>query len=215
MSRNVRFLAMSMWLLAVAGMVAVLAMKLSGDRPAVSPGSDVIAVAQSDSPPVFPIHVPDFSLTDQLGQTVTPQQLLGQPWIADFIFTECASECPIMTKRLSSLQHTIPPQVKFVSFTVDPQRDTPPVLLAYARQYGADNDRWLFLTGQPKDVLATIAGMKVTFVPADKDNPIGHDIHYLLIDSQGRMRGAYDSLQPGEVARLVQDANSLAAENQP
>jgi cytochrome oxidase Cu insertion factor (SCO1/SenC/PrrC family) len=203
---------MSMWALAIAGMFGIVAMKLAGNRPAPSSGAEAIPVTQDASPPLIPIQTPDFSLTDQLGRTVTPRQLLGHPWIADFIFTECATECPIMTHRLSSLQHTIPAEVKFVSFSVDPARDTPPVLLEYSKQNGADNDRWLFLTGQPKDVLATISAMKVIFVPADKDNPIGHDIHYLLMDSQGRMRGAYNSLQPGEVANLVRDADALVAE---
>jgi protein SCO1 len=202
MSKPIKRLTVSLWIAAVAGMVFMVAMQLS-TRDRSDAAVDSVAWA------------PDFSLTDQLGRTVTTSDLHGHPWIADFIFTECASACPIMSHRLSELQSKIPASVKFVSFSVDPERDTPPVLLAYAKQYNADNDRWVFLTGQKDQVYAAITSMKVAVIPATKDNPIEHDVHYLLIDSSGRLYGAYDSRYPGLVDKLIADATTLAAEPSP
>lgn len=197
MSRSAKTVTLLLWIVAVAAMVSVVAMQWWGrDR---------------GSAQAFSIFAPTFTLTDQLGRSVTTDDLKGRPWVADFIFTQCASACPLMTRRLASVQTTISPQVRFVSFSVDPDHDTPPVLLAYAKQYGADLDRWLFLTGPKDQLFSAIQGMKVSLIPATDGNPIEHDVHYLLMDSAGRLRGAYDSRVPGEVDRLVSDANALAA----
>ena len=131
--------------------------------------------------------------------------------MADFIFTECASACPLMSQKLSALQARIPGEVKFVSCSVDPANDTPAKLLAYAKQYGADNDRWRFLTGDKDKVMDAIHGMKVSIVPAAPGNQIEHDIHFLLMDADGRLRGTYDSREPQELEKLVKDAAALIA----
>jgi protein SCO1/2 len=206
MNKPLKRLTLALWLMAVVAMVLMVAMQLSTrDR----------AAAQFDNTPVL---APDFTLTDQLGRSVSTADLKGHPWIADFIFTECASACPLMSHRLSDLQAEIPASVKFVSFSVDPQRDTPPVLLAYAKQYGADNDRWRFLTGDKDKVFTAISGMKVSVIPATAGNPIEHDIHYLLIDSSGhlfssgQLHGVYDSRYPDQVDQLIKDASALASE---
>jgi protein SCO1/2 len=202
MNKPLKRLTLALWLVAVVAMVLMVAMQLSTrDR----------AAAQLDAPLV----APDFSLTDQLGRSVSNADLKGHPWIADFIFTECASACPLMSHKLSDLQAVIPADVKFVSFSVDPERDTPAVLLAYAKQYGADNDRWRFLTGDKTKVFDAVAGMKVSVIAATKDNPIEHDIHFLLIDSAGHIHGFYDSRVPDEVDRLIRDAAALSAQARP
>ncbi len=186
-----------MWLMAVVLMVLLVAMKLSvRDQTTSQEATDIIA--------------PNFSLTDQQGRTVSTSDLKGHPWIADFIFTECASACPLMSQRLSTLQTRIPADVKFVSFTVDPEHDTPAKLLDYAKQYGADNDRWRFLTGDKDKVMEAIHGMKVSVVPAAPGNQIEHDIHYLLMDGDGRLRGVYDSRLPDQIEALVKDAAALS-----
>jgi protein SCO1 len=201
MTKPIKRLTVALWIAAVAGMVFMVAMQLSTrDR------TDAAVEAA-------PWAAPDFTLTDQLGRTVTTASLRGHPWIADFIFTECASACPLMSHHLSDLQSKIPAGVKFVSFSVDPDRDTPPVLLAYGKQYNADNDRWYFLTGEKDKVYAAITGMKVAFVPASGNNPIEHDVHFLLIDSTGHLyqNKAYDSRYPAEMDQLAADATALAA----
>src|SRR5262249_13942730 len=108
----------------------------------------------------FPYGVPssvygevgDFSLTDQNGRTVRRQDLAGRLWAADFICTRCAGRCTKMTENMGRLQEHLAgyDEVRFVTFTVDPDYDTPEVLRAYAERVGANPDRWLFLTG-PRD----------------------------------------------------------------
>ena len=218
MTRPVKVLTLALWIVAVAGMVVVMAMQLSTrDRQGTPADGQLL----SSVPPEavlgqdHPIEVPAFALTDQLNRTVTSEDLKGHPWIADFIFTECASACPLMSKHLADLQTQIPPEVKFISFSVDPEHDTPEAFRAYALKYGADNQRWRFLTGEKNTELATVAGMKVVYLPATKDNPIEHDIHFLLMDSQNRLHGVYDSRAQDEIDRLVKDAIALAGEDKP
>ena len=86
--------------------------------------------------------VPDFSLTDQTEKTVTLNEMKGKVWIADFIFTSCGGTCPVMTEKMRKLQGTLPSEIRLVSFSVDPTRDTPKVLAAYAAEHGATSGRW-------------------------------------------------------------------------
>src|SRR5262245_21157882 len=91
--------------------------------------------------------LPDFSLIDQNDRKVTLADLKGRVWMADFIFTNCAGTCPSMTEKMRKIQDLVPAEVLMVSITVDPARDTPKALAAYAAEHGATSDRWLFLTG--------------------------------------------------------------------
>jgi len=94
--------------------------------------------------------VPDFSLTERSGRRVTRADLLGKVWVANFIYTQCTETCPLQTARLARLQSEFAGErdLRLVSITVDPKRDTPAVLSRYAERYGADPVRWLFLTGE-------------------------------------------------------------------
>ena len=80
-------------------------------------------------------EVPQFQLTDQQGRPFTRSALDGHVWIADFIFTTCQASCPRMSARMRALQKSTDPAIKFVSFTVDPDNDTAPVLEAYAKRF--------------------------------------------------------------------------------
>src|SRR5262249_52529592 len=91
-------------------------------------------------------NVPDFTLTERSAREVRRDELAGKIWIADFIFTECAGTCPLMTTNMKKLQEALPAEIQFVSFSVDPAHDTQ-VLKEYADRNGADPKRWLFLTG--------------------------------------------------------------------
>src|SRR5689334_210149 len=101
-------------------------------------------------------EVPDFSLTNQFGQTLSRSNLLGQVWVADVIFTVCPVSCERMTQRMKALSKDLPARlpVKFVSITADPQRDVPSVLKTYGENRGLDLGRWHFLTGIKRDVYA-------------------------------------------------------------
>src|SRR5713101_367446 len=94
--------------------------------------------------------VGDFSLTERSGQTVSRADLRGKVWVASFLFTRCCTGCPQITATLAQLQKELQgqPDVILVSFSVDPEHDTPKVLKDYAKEWGADPKRWLFLTGK-------------------------------------------------------------------
>ncbi len=98
--------------------------------------------------------VPEFTLTAQDGQPFHSSALAGKIWVADFIYTTCPGPCPRMTSQMHDVQDAIAkiPDVKLVSFTVDPATDTPPVLAQYAKVHGASAAHWYFLTG-PVDTL--------------------------------------------------------------
>lgn len=155
--------------------------------------------------------VPDFTLTDESGRPFADRSLRGRVWIADFIFTSCAGACPAMTARMAGLQNELPPEIHLVSVTVDPARDTPPVLRQYAARYGADPARWHFLTG-PAAVLQPLLqqGFRLGFAEGGgPEEPIIHSQRFVLVDRAGQIRGAYDSTDRAAVRRLVQDARSL------
>ena len=158
-------------------------------------------------------NVPAFQLHDQDDKLVTLASLRGSPWVADFIFTRCPGSCPMMTGKMAAMQQSLPPQVKLVSFSVDPEHDTPVVLKEYAQRFSADEKRWKFLTGEQDAIMAQARGMLLTALPATADQPIIHDGRFVLIDAQGRIRGAYQSNDPQQLADLDRDAKRLVAED--
>lgn len=144
--------------------------------------------------------VPAFRLTDQHGVTVTQSDFLGGVWIANFMFTSCPDVCPLLTERMARLRERVAPtgnSVRFVSFSVDPETDTPAVLLRYAREHAADHPNWSFLTGPLDDVRRVIVeGFKQAMEPVgDGDKPANvlHGSHFVLVDAQGTIRGYYAS----------------------
>lgn len=156
-------------------------------------------------------EVPDFVLTERSGEPFGRQHLRGTVWIADFIFTNCAGICPRMAAEMARLQGDLPEEVKFVSFSVDPARDTPDALRAFADRYGAVRGRWYFLTG-PRETLVELAyriGAQKIEIPAD------HGPHFVLVDGLGRIRGYYDSNDAERMGRLRQDARRLVAQARP
>lgn len=159
--------------------------------------------------------VPDFTLVDRNQQTVTRADLDGSVWLADFIFTNCAGTCPLMTGQMTALQEVLPEEVRLVSFTVDPSRDTPMVLASYANRHDADPERWYFLTGS-RDELYTLAQegflLAVDDTIGTEDEPITHSSRFALIDRNGTIRKYYDSTNPEEVAQIEQDVLSLLVE---
>ncbi|MDB4973593.1 MAG: SCO1/SenC family protein [Myxococcaceae bacterium] len=163
-------------------------------------------------------QVPAFSLTDQRSKTVTNRDLLGKPWVANFVFTRCPSVCPLLTAKFKALQSKVAlpaSDVEYVSFSVDPQYDTSEVLAAYAAKYDADPERWRFLTGPLATVEKTIVqGFKIhmgdpTPHPGDPSLiDIMHGEHFVLVDAQGTIRGYYRS-EPAELGELADDLRAL------
>ena len=157
-------------------------------------------------------NVPPFDYVDQDDHHVTSQSLRGHPWIADFIFTRCTTACPVLTARMILLQRKITdPDVKFVSFSVDPAFDTPPVLKKYARDWHGDESRWRLLnTIDDATLHETASGMHVAVQRSnDPRNPILHTNRFALIDARGRVRGLYDSTDDQAVRQLIGDLQTL------
>lgn len=199
-----KMLTTVLWGLAMLAMVSVIGAGLwrrdELSRGEEEPALDVLA------------DVPAFSLTDQNNETVTLETLKGKPWVADFVFTRCGGPCPQMTAKMAALQETLPKEMRFVSFSVDPEHDTPAVLKEYAKIFGADESRWHFLTGEKSAIFAQARGMLLTAIPATENNAIIHDERFLLIDAQGRLRGAYHSKRDEEMKQLASDAKRVARE---
>lgn len=160
--------------------------------------------------------VPDFSLTERDGSTVSLAQLRGKIWVADFIYTTCTDTCPLQTAMMAKLQEEYAgkPEVMFVSITVDPERDTPHVLSQYADKHQAVATRWYFLTGQRDRIMRLIQQgfhLAVTAAPVDADTGgmIPHSPRFVLVDKEARIRGYYDSRELAVLARLKNDIDTL------
>lgn len=155
--------------------------------------------------------VPEFSLISSKGEKVTRDVLLGHPWIVDLIFTSCAGICPRMTSEMARLEEASRdlPDTRFLSITVDPERDTPETLAAYAEKAGARRDRWLFLTGEPAEIRRL--AQRGFLLPTAQGDPergeeaVLHSSRFVLVDRQGRVRGSYDSRDPQALLRLRGD----------
>ena len=155
-------------------------------------------------------RVPDFTLTSQSGEEFrSADYLAGKVWIADFIYTTCTGPCPRMSARMSRLQEDLAdlPGLKFVSFTVDPENDTPEVLAEYAERYRAEPGRWYFLTG-PMEELHELN--RNAFMLGDVQGNLDHSTRFVLVDASGLVRGYYISADNDVMERLVADARSLA-----
>lgn len=193
----------------------------------------VMGMGQESELPVL-ADLPEFSLTERSGKTVTLNDLRGKVWVADFIFTGCAGPCPVMSKRMQTLQAELlrdrKDSVLCVSFSVDPENDTPEVLREYAETRGADPKRWLFLTGEKKKVRSLVAdGFKLT-VPKtpEEEEELLHSTRFVLVDRKGRIRGYYycineadeydmvgamdRPMDPDEKKKMMRDMESLIRE---
>jgi len=155
--------------------------------------------------------VPAFQLTAQDGGMFDSRSLSGKVWVADFFFTTCPGPCPRMTSQMHGVQQAVSrnPDVRLVSFTIDPWHDTPPVLAEYAKVHGASPGRWYFLTG-PQPTLQMLD--KDTFKLGDVDGKLAHSTRFVLVDRRSQIRGYYDTSEPDSITRLVADIESLAKE---
>ena len=161
--------------------------------------------------------VPEFRLTSQDGISMSRDSLLGKITIADFIFTQCAGACPLMSAKMKELQQAflLDPRTRFFSFSVDPETDTPDVLRQYARQYDAVPGKWFFLTGERKAIdRLTREGFHLA-IDVGADSGIIHSQKFVLIDHHASIRGYYDSDDSDAVNNLVRDTRILSRRVEP
>ena len=146
--------------------------------------------------------VGDFTLTNQLGKQVSLADLRGRVWVADIIFTRCAGPCPRMTRQMKELQDGLAPSTstQLISLTTDPVFDQPAVLKTYADRFGAKEERWLFLTGTPKQIEAlAVNSLKLTAIenkPEQRQDPEDLFVHstiFVVVDRQARLRGVFET----------------------
>lgn len=170
------------------------------------------------APPPVLSTLPAFTLTDHAGAPFGSEALRGRPWVANFVFTRCPTVCPALSGHMAELQSRTAdqPEVRLVSFSVDPGFDTPAVLAGYAERVGA-GPRWRFLTGAYDDVRRAVEdGLKIAMGttgagpidPAD----VFHGTHFVLVDGQGRVRGYHDVSRPEQVERLLADLRLIGSE---
>ena len=142
----------------------------------------------------------DFSLTDRSGKTVTKADLLGKVWIASFVLMRCPDgKCPQVTQTLERLQSELKlsshKDLRFVTFTIDPDHDTPDELDRYAKTFHADPNHWLFLSGS-EEVIDKL--MRLAYLRAGEEGKKTkeHALRLIVVDRQGNMRGSYLGLKP-------------------
>ncbi len=150
--------------------------------------------------------VPEFSLRDQTDVPVTRAALDGKLWVADFMFTSCPDICPTLSARLSSVaaKYRHEPDLRFVSFSVDPVTDTPHVLSRYAARFDAVHPTWLFLTGETTEMKAVVVGglkQLMERAPASGTTPetVLHGSRFVLVDATATIRAYPDPKEPGQV----------------
>jgi protein SCO1 len=160
-------------------------------------------------------YVPDFTLQNQFGNETSLEDFRGYYWIVNFIFTRCAGVCPVMTFQMARLHDSIPPEypVRFVSISVDPERDTPDVLYLYAEDAGADHARWTFLTGYTEEIYTLSRQGFLLGVDAEGGTlkePIMHSQRFVLVDPDGAIRGYYDGFDDADIDNLREDVITLS-----
>ena len=179
-------------------------------------------VADTGSPKVL-TPVSEFTLTNQNGAAVDNESLFGRVWVANFIFTQCQDSCPLQTEEMKRLQKYLKTlekwdDLRLVSFTVDPEHDTPAVLTKYMADRAVDADHWDFLTGDKEEMRALVTNgfrLPVMEESQNSDMPILHSQQFVLVDWEGRIRGYYDSLDAGGVADLKRDIGLVMDERKP
>jgi cytochrome oxidase Cu insertion factor (SCO1/SenC/PrrC family) len=182
-------------------------------------------------------EVPDFALTERSGRRITRGDLLGTVWVANFIYTQCTETCPGQSLEISYLQaeFATEPDLRLVSMTVDPERDTPEVLTQYAERYGADAERWLWLTGAKHEIYRLAAdGFKLSVIDPDDPQRAGdlrhffaprpafaahgsrgliiHSSRLVLVDRQAHIRAYHQPTDPDSLQRLRQNLRRLLQE---
>ena len=157
--------------------------------------------------------VPPFQLIDQNGQPFGSRELVGKIWIADFIYTTCPGPCPMISSRMSEMQKPLEKtDVQLVSFSVDPEKDTPEVLRSYAEKLHARDERWKFLTGERATIYnLSQNGFKLAATNDASGIPL-HSSRLILVDRSGVIRGYYDATSPDAVTKVLADASHLHRE---
>jgi protein SCO1/2 len=166
--------------------------------------------------------VPHFSLIERSGKQISLEDLKGHIWIANFIYTSCPATCSTMTSRFQELQSALrkTPDIKLVSFTVDPKHDTPEILKTYADRNFAKPDQWFFLTGDANTIYKLAReGFLLSFaeVMDEKEKiefgPYTHSTKFAIVDPNGVVRAYHDGMESDAIYKIISDVGTLLREN--
>jgi protein SCO1 len=160
---------------------------------------------------------PEVSLTTQDGKRLSLKELHGKVMVVTFIYTSCADTCPLLTAKLAGLQARLGAdfgaKVFFIAITVDPERDTPPVLQRYAQAHGANLAGWAFLTGTPAEI-RQVARHYGVYAKKTPRGAVDHTFLASLIDPSGTLRVQYLGVR-FDPEELLRDVQALVREETP
>ena len=156
-------------------------------------------------------QAPEFTLTERSGESFNSSEMQGTLWLVDFIFTNCQAACPVMSGHMSDFYelYAHSDQIRFLSISVDPERDTLPVLQEYAKNHGVTDDRWLFVRG-PIDKVIEIS--EQGFMLAAENLPMGHSTKFVLVDENKQIRRYYDAMHDPDMELIQTHIRALARE---
>jgi protein SCO1/2 len=175
------------------------------------------SISQKEALPYYN-ELGNFVLENQNAEKVDHASLEGRVWIADFIFTRCGGPCPDMAIQMKKLHAKLSKEgVGFLSFSVDPQYDTPEILKRYIKKLEIDDTHWFFLTGDQEKIHELSIQhflLGVTEIPEEQrvtiEQGFNHSTKFALVDKEGFLRGYYDSLDSNSMRQLARDAKALA-----
>ena len=162
-------------------------------------------------------QIPKFYLKAENGDDLGYSYFSGSIMVVDFFFTRCSTICPLMTSELKKLQDNLEKDnlmgpVKFLSVSIDPDKDTPEVLSRYAEETGADSENWRFAT-RDLDYVDELS-KKGFFLAVDRNETyqdgVIHSSQFILVDENRNIRGSYDGKDVNEMAKLLNDIKVLA-----
>lgn len=159
------------------------------------------------------VAVSNFSFSNQEGAVLNQDFVKNKIWVANYFFTHCPSICPRMSTNMVDLQKQFAKDedIRFVSFTCDPERDSVSLLKEYANRYHVNPAQWQLATGN-KTELYRFARKQLQIVATDGDGGAGDFIHsqnFVLIDKNGFVRGYYDGTDETHIAQLIKDIDKL------
>ena len=228
-------------LAALVPMLCYLIVKSYSDTAIVMPRhylADSIIAKTEKGKKVFDTawhRLPDFSLTNQQGDTVSWAGLRGKVIVADFFFTHCPTICPGLTRNMQALQQSInnsqrvgdktPDFLHFLSFSIDPERDSVAALKKWADRFQVDPDNWWLLTGDKKTIYdLSLKYMNLTLLDPAIDSLFPHSDIFFLIDKHGVIRARrdkdgnrllYHSRDQQSMTNLAEDIVLLSLEKNP
>lgn len=163
----------------------------------------------------FSYEVQDFTFTNQDGEKVSKSDLEGEFWVADFIFTNCTTVCPPMTSNMANLQDQLKEagleDVRLVSFSVDPERDKPETLKAYAAERGGTFENWDLLTGYDFETIKefSVKSFKSAVEQLPDSDQIMHGTSFFIVTPEGNAIKNYDGRKAANMEKIVEDIQAM------